>query len=75
MFNFMLIHMYFEYALVLKYFFIALIIALLLFSISFFLVYQQADFEKISSYECGFILLEMLEVNLRYVFIQLLYYL
>jgi len=43
-----------EYIFILKYFFITLIVALLLFFISILFVYQQFDSEKSSSYECGF---------------------
>ena len=37
-----------------KYFMFAIFLALVLFSISFFLVYQSPDSEKLSTYECGF---------------------
>ncbi len=46
--------MYFEYIYILKYSIIFLIIGLILFSVSFFFVYQQPNNEKVSSYECGF---------------------
>jgi len=46
--------MYLEYLFILKYIIIFLIIGLLLFVISFFLVYQKPTSEKVSSYECGF---------------------
>ena len=46
--------MYLEYIYILKYTIIFLIIGLLLFFISFILVYQQPKNEKISAYECGF---------------------
>jgi len=46
--------MYKEYFLVFEYFFIAIIISILLFSLSFLLVYQVPDSEKSSVYECGF---------------------
>lgn len=46
--------MFFEYITVLKYFFLSFIISFLLFYISVFLVYQNPDIEKLSSYECGF---------------------
>src|SRR6185312_14123716 len=46
--------MFLEYIYLYKYFIFCLIVALLLFSISFFLIYQVVDIEKISSYECGF---------------------
>ena len=44
----------FEYFIILKFFFFCLIISIILFSLSFFLVYQQANLEKLSAYECGF---------------------
>jgi len=43
-----------EYLYFLKFSFIALIVSLLLLSLSVFLVYQKPDKEKISVYECGF---------------------
>ena len=46
--------MFFEYLYILKYSIIFLIIGLILFFLSFFLVYQKPSNEKISSYECGF---------------------
>jgi len=46
--------MFLEYLIILKYFFFALFLGLVLFSLSFFLVYQAPDSEKLSSYECGF---------------------
>lgn len=46
--------MYFEYLYILKYSIIFLIIGLVLFFLSFLLVYQKPSNEKISSYECGF---------------------
>jgi NADH-quinone oxidoreductase subunit A len=46
--------MFFEYLYILKFFFVFLLIGLILFSLSFFLVYQKPTNEKISSYECGF---------------------
>lgn len=46
--------MYIEYIYILKYFFIILIFFIILFSISFFFVYQKLNFNKTSSYECGF---------------------
>jgi NADH:ubiquinone oxidoreductase subunit 3 (subunit A) len=45
--------MYNEYIFILKYFLFALLISSLLFSISFFFVYQVSDKEKVSTYECG----------------------
>jgi len=46
--------MFIEYIIILKYFAFALVLGLVLFSISFFLVFQTPDAEKLSSYECGF---------------------
>lgn len=45
--------MFFEYFFVFEYFFMAGLVVLFLFSISFFLVFQSPDFEKLSVYECG----------------------
>ena len=46
--------MFLEYIIIFKYFFFALILALVLFVVSFFFVFQNPDSEKLSSYECGF---------------------
>lgn len=46
--------MFLEYIFLYKYFLFCLIISLILFSLSFFLIYQIVEIEKISSYECGF---------------------
>jgi len=43
-----------SYIFIINFFFFSLIISLLLFSISFFLVYQLPNIEKLSAYECGF---------------------
>lgn len=43
-----------EYYSLLKFFLFCLLLSLLLFCISFFLVYQQYNPEKLSAYECGF---------------------
>lgn len=43
-----------EYILIFKYFFFCLLLALILFFVSFLIVYQNANSEKISVYECGF---------------------
>lgn len=56
--------MFFEYIFILKYLIFCIIISFLLFSLSFFFVYQRPDIEKLSAYECGFILLVMLEFSL-----------
>lgn len=44
----------FEYFSILKFFLFCLLITIILFSISFFFVYQQSNLEKLSAYECGF---------------------
>jgi NADH:ubiquinone oxidoreductase subunit 3 (subunit A) len=59
----------FEYFIILKFFFFCLLISIILFSISFFFVYQQFNLEKLSAYECGFILLVMLDINLKFIII------
>ena len=46
--------MFMEYIYLYKYFLFCLIVSIILFSISFFFIYQSRDNEKISSYECGF---------------------
>lgn len=46
--------MFTEYIFIIKYFFISVIIASLLFFLSFITVYQQPEAEKLSAYECGF---------------------
>jgi NADH-quinone oxidoreductase subunit A len=46
--------MYIEYLFILKFVIIFLALGLLLFVISFFLVYQKPTSEKVSAYECGF---------------------
>jgi NADH-quinone oxidoreductase subunit A len=46
--------MFIEYIYIYKFFFFCFFISLLLFSISFFFVYQSIEIEKVSSYECGF---------------------
>jgi NADH:ubiquinone oxidoreductase subunit 3 (subunit A) len=46
--------MFLEYIFILKYFLFCLIIVLILFSLSFFGIYQTIDIEKVTSYECGF---------------------
>jgi len=46
--------MLYEYILIFKYLFVCLLLAMLLFFLSFLLVYQAPNFEKISVYECGF---------------------
>lgn len=46
--------MFEEYLLLGRYLVVSLVLVLALFSVSFFLVYQQPEMEKLSSYECGF---------------------
>lgn len=46
--------MFLEYIYILKYLIIFILVGILLFLISFLLVYQKQNNEKISSYECGF---------------------
>lgn len=46
--------MFFEYIFLYKYFVFCLLVVILLFSISFFFIYQTVDSQKVSSYECGF---------------------
>jgi NADH-quinone oxidoreductase subunit A len=46
--------MFAEYIILFKYLLLSLIASFLLFFISFILVYQNMDSEKISVYECGF---------------------
>ena len=43
-----------EYKYILIFFCISLVIALLIFFASYFLAFQNYDFEKLSAYECGF---------------------
>jgi len=46
--------MFFEYIYFIKYISIFVVLGIILFSLSFFLVYQKLNNEKMSSYECGF---------------------
>lgn len=46
--------MFFEYIFLYKFFVFCLLVVILLFSLSFFLIYQTVDLQKVSSYECGF---------------------
>lgn len=46
--------MFEEYLLLARYLIVSLALVLLLFSVSFFLVFHQPEMEKLSSYECGF---------------------
>jgi NADH:ubiquinone oxidoreductase subunit 3 (subunit A) len=62
--------MFFEYIFLYKFFVFCLLVVILLFSISFFLIYQTVDLQKVSSYECGFDPLPILELNLKLDFIS-----
>jgi NADH-quinone oxidoreductase subunit A len=46
--------MFIEYVLIFKYMFFCFLISIVLLSISFFLVFQNPNSEKLSVYECGF---------------------
>lgn len=46
--------MFAEYIIVIKYLVFCILFVLFLFSLSFFLVYQLPEAEKMTSYECGF---------------------
>lgn len=46
--------MFIEYILIFKYIFFCFFVSCLLLSISYFLVFQNPNFEKLSVYECGF---------------------
>lgn len=46
--------MFVEYVLLLKYFIICELFALILYFLPFFLVFQKPEVEKFSTYECGF---------------------
>jgi len=46
--------MFLEYIIVFKYILFAIFLSLVLFSLSFFMVFQTPNAEKLSSYECGF---------------------
>lgn len=46
--------MFLEYIIIFKYFLFAFFLALLLFLLSVFFVYQNPELEKLSPYECGF---------------------
>lgn len=46
--------MFFEYIVLFKFFIFCTILVLILFSLSFFVVYQEPDINKLSVYECGF---------------------
>jgi len=46
--------MFIEFIFLFKYYIFCFVVSLILFSISFFFIYQANDIEKLSSYECGF---------------------
>lgn len=56
--------MNFEYFYILLSFIIACILAIIFIGLSYFLVYQEVDLEKVSAYECGFQPLKMRVRNL-----------
>jgi NADH-quinone oxidoreductase subunit A len=58
-----------EYYGIFIYILIAIILAQVLFAASFFLVYQNADLEKVSSYECGFNPFQDARLSLMFSFI------
>lgn len=43
-----------EYSYILTFFLLSLIIAIVIFLLSYLLAFQNYDFEKLSAYECGF---------------------
>lgn len=47
-------YMFIEYLFILKYALFCFALSCLLSSLSFFLVYQKPELEKLSAYECGF---------------------
>lgn len=46
--------MNFEYFLSVSFIFFSVILACLLFTVLYLLIFRQVDFEKVSAYECGF---------------------
>ena len=46
--------MWLEYIYIFKYIIVICLLAIILFVVSFFFVYQKQNSEKVSSYECGF---------------------
>ena len=56
--------MNFEYFYILISLFIATILAIVFIGLSYILVYQEVDLEKVSAYECGFQPLKMHVKNL-----------
>lgn len=46
--------MFVEYVLIFKYFIFCLLVSTILLSLSYFLVFQNPNSEKVSIYECGF---------------------
>jgi NADH-quinone oxidoreductase subunit A len=46
--------MFLEYVLIMKYFIFCLLVSIILLALSYFLVFQNPNSEKLSIYECGF---------------------
>ena len=57
--------MFVEYVLILKYFIFSFLVAIILLSLSYFLVYQNPNAEKLSIYDVALVLLKILEVVLK----------
>ena len=49
-----MLNVYSEYGSIFIFFFICVFLSLLIFGLSYFLILQKHDHEKISAYECGF---------------------
>jgi len=67
--------MIFNYDLIFIGFFFSCILSLVLVSLSYLIIFQKPDLEKISSYECDFNLLMMRGINLILSFIWWPFYL
>ena len=67
--------MFIEYILIFKYFIFSFIVAVILLSLSYFLVYQNPNSEKLSIYDVDLVHLKIQEGVLKYVSILLLFYL
>lgn len=67
--------MYTEYIYIFIFFFCAFAISFILIALSYILVYQEYDLEKISAYECGFQPFEDTrnKFNVRYYLIAILF--
>jgi hypothetical protein len=57
--------MFIEYVMIFKYFIFSFIIAIILLSLSYFLVYQNPNSEKLSIYDVDLLLLKIQEVVLK----------